>query len=362
MSSATLRLLSVVLLGLLVVALVPADEPKKPPTQQQIDAWIKQLGDDDFDKREEASKKLTEAGAAAEAALMKAAKSNDQEVRTRAEAILENFKYGIYPDTPKKVVDLINTYKTADPATRENILKELLENGTHGARAVMKLASADADSKRQVTDVIGREMSRAAPSLLMEGNYETLELFLDISAAGDVKIGGPNYSAYYLMRNKFDAGLDKIKNKSDFGEKHKQELYAYMYRAKGDLKAAHAAALKALEAATEAEKNAPADKKAQAKEEKDAAQQLADEILFEAGDWKELAKGFSLKDNAKDIEKLGYGAAYHRLAANIKYVDDTDPKEKSTAAFYAAKALFLNDRPEEALKLLKANGHADMAF
>ena len=140
-----------------------------------------------------------------------------------------------------------------------------------------------------------REMNHAAPSLLTEGNFETLEMFLDISVAGDIKTGGPNYSAYYLLRDKFDAGMDKVKNKKEFDDKHKQEIFAYLYRAKGDRKAAHAAAVKAVEAAAVAEKAAPADKKAQAKEEKEAAQQLADELLVEAGDWKTLAKPVPVK-------------------------------------------------------------------
>ena len=150
MSSAALRVLTVVLLGLIVVALVPAQEkPKKPPTKEEIAALVKQLGHDDFDKREEASQKLEAIGQPAEAALQEASKSKDEEVRRRATEILDKFKYGIYPDTPKKVVDLINSYKAADPTTRDNIIKELLEAGTHGARAVMKLATVDPESKRR---------------------------------------------------------------------------------------------------------------------------------------------------------------------------------------------------------------------
>ena len=72
---------------------------------------------------------------------------------------------------------------------------------------------------------------------------------------------------------------------------------------------------------------------------------------------------------AGDIEKLGYGAAFHRLAGNrqefewtsaaiVKYATDAPGNDKSGATLRSAKALFLNDRPEEALKLLK-NGSGD---
>ena len=166
--SAASRFAAVLVLGLFAVALVPAQQPEKkePPSKEQIAQWIKQLGHDDFDKREEASKKLEEAGQAAEAALQEAAKSTDQEVRQRAEAILEKFKYGIYPDTPKKVVDLIKAYHNADPNTRQNILGELFESGTHGCRALMKIAAnGNAEEKNAVLSVVSTKMNQAAPAV-----------------------------------------------------------------------------------------------------------------------------------------------------------------------------------------------------
>jgi tetratricopeptide (TPR) repeat protein len=349
--SAASRFAAVLVLGLFAVALVPAQQPEKkePPSKEQIAQWIKQLGHDDFDKREEASKKLEEAGQAAEAALQEAAKSTDQEVRQRAEAILEKFKYGIYPDTPKKVVDLIKAYHTADPNTRQNILGELFESGTHGCRALMKIAAnGNAEEKNAVLSVVSTKMNQAAPTLIAEGNYETLETFLDIGLA-DAKSGVPNYAAYYLLRGKLDVAAEKVKNRSEFDAKRRGEINAYLHRAKGDLKAAREAA------------------------EKAGVPELAEELLFESGEWKELAKRFQLNMAGKEIEKLGYGAAYHRLAGNkkefdetvaaiVKYAADAQPNDKPSAAFYAAKALFLNDRPEDALKVLKAGGRPEIAF
>jgi hypothetical protein len=352
MSSAALRLLPVVLLGLLAVALVPADEPKKPPTKEQVAQWIKELGSDEFDKREEASKKLWEAGQPAEAALEEAAKSKDEEVARRSKEILEKFKYGIYPDTPKKVADLITSYHNADDNTRPNIIKELLETGTHGSRAAIKLANAEKEpaAKTRALQVLSAQMNHAVAPLLKDNDFTTLEMLLDMTlVSGDVKSGAANYTAYYLQRGQLDAGIGKVKDKKDIDDKRKQEMLAYMYRAKGDAKAARAAA------------------------EAGGQPELVDELLFESSDWKELAKRFQLNAAGKEIEKLGYGAAYHRLAGNqkefeetiaaiIKYADTSAPADKPSNSFYAAKALFLNDRPEDALKVLKAGGRSDVAF
>ncbi len=80
---------------------VAADSPAKP-TKEQIAQWVRQLGDDDFTTREAASKKLYEAGQASESALQEAAGSADAEVARRATEILDKFKWGLYPDAPKK--------------------------------------------------------------------------------------------------------------------------------------------------------------------------------------------------------------------------------------------------------------------
>jgi hypothetical protein len=59
-----------------------------PDINNEIAQLVKQLGDDDWAKREAAQKKLTEFGRAAKSAVEKAARDKDMEVVWRAEAIL----------------------------------------------------------------------------------------------------------------------------------------------------------------------------------------------------------------------------------------------------------------------------------
>jgi hypothetical protein len=66
-----------------------AGETKVPaPSAEQLERWARDLGSDDFQLREEAQKNLAAAGEAAVPALKKAAKSDDPEVRLRAERLL----------------------------------------------------------------------------------------------------------------------------------------------------------------------------------------------------------------------------------------------------------------------------------
>jgi WD40 repeat protein len=83
----------------LTVAMVRAAAPDDKPDAAAIAKWIERLGDDDFDKREEAAKKLEAAGEAALPALREAAESNaDAEVRAAARKIARAIDQGLYPE------------------------------------------------------------------------------------------------------------------------------------------------------------------------------------------------------------------------------------------------------------------------
>jgi len=64
------------------------------PAPEQLAAWVRQLGDENFQTREEAQQKLLAAGQPAVAPLRTAAQSEDAEVRTRAERILGELEAG----------------------------------------------------------------------------------------------------------------------------------------------------------------------------------------------------------------------------------------------------------------------------
>src|SRR5262249_10520506 len=76
-----------------VVASLLAASPlcAEPPSKEQIARWIKDLGDDDYATREQASKRLWEAGAAAESAVVQALQSPDPEVIRRARVLAQKF-------------------------------------------------------------------------------------------------------------------------------------------------------------------------------------------------------------------------------------------------------------------------------
>lgn len=311
-----------------------------PPDKDQIALWIKQLGDDSFAVREKASKQLWEAGRAAEPALQEAAQSKDVEVSRRARNLLDRFKWGIYADTPPKVVELITRYRSADPGGKQAVVKELFGLGGPGCAALLKLLSAedDAGSRRALQDQVASEARQAVPLLVGEENFTALEQILELCLAGEAEPLLAHYAAYYLMRGKLDEQIARFQQEA--GKPHQTRatlLLIFLHRAKGDLAAAGQAA-----------------KKAQRSD-------LIEAVLLEAGDWKALARHFLDLDGRQPIEVRGLKAAAYRRGGEAgaletllkEFQPPPGPRPPSPVDdWMAAKMLMLNERPLDALPLL----------
>ncbi|HZL90135.1 MAG TPA: PDZ domain-containing protein [Pirellulaceae bacterium] len=104
------RNLSLTACGLLLIfaPLSRADEPENPsprltPSALELRGWVQQLNADDYDAREDAARKLTEAGPASIEALVEGLASDQAEVAWRCGAALEQI--GVEGD--EKTIDLI---------------------------------------------------------------------------------------------------------------------------------------------------------------------------------------------------------------------------------------------------------------
>ena len=98
----------------------------------------------------------------AEPALQEAGKSDDAEVMRRAKELLDKFKWGIYPSTPKAVVELIGRYqaRTGQP-TGPARSASCSTPARPGARRVLKIVAAEDDPKAKQA-VLGRMALEAA--------------------------------------------------------------------------------------------------------------------------------------------------------------------------------------------------------
>ena len=315
------------------------------PTAEDIARAVKQLGDDDFETREKASRFLWSAGAAAESALRAAVKDGDAEVVLRSKDILEKFRWGIYPDTPADVLDLINAYRSAvDDAKRLEAVRGLLGKGSKGLSAVRKMV--DAESEPMARDVIKRtiiqQASTAVPALLTEGKYDVLEELLAFSAATREPQALQNYVTCLILRDRVDAKIAELKPLAD--DPTTALTLAYLFRAKGDF-------VTAIKHARTAKDDA-----------------LLNTLLYQTHDWAALHDRFAASKPA-DEEGLGLllccqirtgkttgvaetMAALRRLAENKMPGDGT--------IWWSAKPLFVNDLTAEGLEILPRGNHHTM--
>ena len=328
------------LVCVLLTALYAAAAPVPRPTPKQIALWIEQLGDNRFTVRESASKKLWEAGSAAEVALEKALKSDDSEVVRRARDILDKFRWGIYPDTPADIVALIRTYQSAEGNTRAETIQKLMESGPAGLQAVLKIAQAEKDpnQRRILGDLISSKLPAAFQQILENKNYEKYEALLELGHEGSL-IEHRQYAAYWLLRGKLDERIARFESLVKITPKAKRNMaiLVYLYRAKGDLPAARRAA------------------------ELAEHEDLLEAILYEMADWKALAARRTVTGATSTIEKLAFRTAFTRLAGESDEFSNAltemrrevvKSPERDNSRFELAKTLLLNDRPTEGVEAL----------
>jgi HEAT repeat protein len=165
---------------ILTAALIgPADEPSKsaPADAKQIQKLIRDLGADEFNVREKATKELSSIGRNALPALREALQSGDLEVRQRArhamDAIQTSTQY------------LTESLKDPDPALRKEAA-EILERLGPAAKAVAPaLVAALQDKDESVRDAVlnallaidpgAESVKKAVPAKANgEGNYQKL--------------------------------------------------------------------------------------------------------------------------------------------------------------------------------------------
>jgi hypothetical protein len=314
--------------------------PTGKPTPAQIEQWIKQLGDSEFLVRESATRKLWEAGDHAEGALQKATRSDDPEVAKRAREILDKFKWGIYPDTPREVADLITSYQEppADgkmPPFRHkaDIIRKLLRAGPFGIKAIRRLSSAE--PLDEVREAIFEDLRKDLAEFLADGKLDAAEALVD--AGLYTRSMGPSYvTAFWLLRGKPEETVARFEALAAVPDQRRAaEVLAYLYRARGDLAAARKTAEKARN------------------------RELIEGLLYEAADWKALAAKPAIVNAETPLEQAAFRAAYQRLAgkdkdmeaslAEVRKLAEGD-RDVETACFVAAKAFFLNDRPAEGLE------------
>ena len=171
--------------------LVSADRPSPltSPLEEEIQKAIRQLGDENFYVRERATTFLWNSGRAAEPAVREALHSNDPEVVRRARSVLDKFKWGLYPDTPKEIAELVGRYQAGDPQARRTAVQQLLDRGGPGYLVIARLATAEgpADDRQNLLQQLAQEGPAVLAQLIAQGDFSTLEEILETTLSSDME-------------------------------------------------------------------------------------------------------------------------------------------------------------------------------
>ncbi len=325
-----------ILITWIIVSPAVDGAPKEKITQEQIQQWIRDLGDDDFQTREKAVTHLWAAGEPAELALKKALSSKDREIVRRAKQILAKFRWGLYPDTPKAILDLIRKYRAADNRTRLQIVQQLFDEGTEGCRALLKIASFEKDEsfRRQLYRAISSHAGRSFPALLADEKFDSLDALMELALQNDQTSTVTSYVAYHFLRGTLKNRIERFQTltKATPSTDPNKIVLLYLHRAAGQMK-------EAIELAQKIERP-----------------DLYRDLLIEQGDWKTLSAKNLGHNSGPKFEDLGYQLAFHRLAKNSIAAQKTIDEIKSLAnkestsggdRLQAGLNLFLNNEPEE---------------
>lgn len=329
-----------VLATILLVATIAAAEP---PSPAQLDELVRQLGDKRFTVREQATKKLWQLGPGVETALKAAAKDADVEVAMRAKSLLDKFTWGIFFDTPQAVVTEIEHFRDGDSDARRRAAIALAELGPPGVQALGRLrAKIDTDEQRAaLNEALALAAIRAVPPLLKERKFDELQALLESCLDRKADEAAANYAALLLLRGKLPEQLARWQ--ADYAavpSPRIAEILVALHRASGDLAAARK--LAAVRA------------------------DLLDGILWEQGDWAELARrpidrDAEAADRRQPAVERATRARYFRLAGDTAGADAqidklreiADPAEEWTVT----KGLLLNERVAESLERLTKSDH-----
>ncbi len=320
----------------------PAQDEKQPPkkavTADDLKKAIANLGSPRFAVRDQAKKLLSEAGAAAEPLLEEAAKSADEEIANAAKSILEQFQWGLYPDTAKEVRDLIDAFRAGSRSRRQEAIAGLLKRNPAPFPLIRRLISREADEDIR-SNMLGSMYQRGrelAPELLVKGELDAAEQMLEEMLPGAPVFILRDYAALMKLRGKLGSAIASLEKqreqKGDVGEQAAEAL-TYLYCNKGDWAAAQRAAVDS---------------------KRDG---LVADISWRANDWKSLASDAMGTDGAND---LGAMAAYLRVTGDMKGFDEkiaeitklADDTMDDQELHQCAVALLLNGKSRDAVKIL----------
>ncbi len=317
------------------------------PSEPTADELVACLGDDDYRTREKAQRELWQRGTAAIPALERAVRGSDPEAARRAREVLDRFAWGVRPDTPPAILDLIRKFRAgdADPhrcdEARRQAVTTLLKQGKPGVAAVRAILSRNIppEARTPLTANVTAFVRREVPLLLLAGKTDEADELIALHAVGTTPDGAADFAAYHVLRGDVPAATARVRAAFDAGRKSDAArlVLVHLYRAAGKWAQAREVAASLPVGEDEAS--------------------FKEILLEDEGDWNalaDLAPGRELNHaNAVRLSLLRLAGRKDKFEAAAKKVRaDADELTEQMDILDAAVALFANHRADAATDLL----------
>jgi hypothetical protein len=226
-------------------------------TDDDIAKAIRDLGDESFSVRKQASSTLLNAGKRAKPALRLARKSSDPEVARRVRNLLVKLRVQPTADMPRGIAELIEKFYEAGPRDKENarILARLLSEGPKWYPLALELLDDAEDDRvrRDFFSMFGRNSGNFAAFLIAEGKTAEAEELLAARLArviqgserddSELNVAVHAASAVAALGGTLDRRIAEFKQRVATGKNDQEAIaLAHYYRAKGDLRNARKSA------------------------------------------------------------------------------------------------------------------------
>jgi hypothetical protein len=337
-------------MGLCLVAFVSqilfAQPAEEPPAFPSIAKAIEALGDDEFPVRQRASRFLWYTGKPALAALEKAVKHTDPEVRTRATLLVRNIRLGITPDSPPELQALVSQFYDGDRNARLRVINDLRQKAAWTTLFGLMKLETDETNRQLFFNALQVDIQRLVPQMIASNDWTMLDQCLEVGKNSEA--GRAQYVAFVLLRDKLPAELKLAEQElaKRPGDHTQALLVAALLRAQGNN-------AQALEVAASVKAPSPL---------------FLQGLCREQHDWQQLLGFYETKSTVPRAElyRLGTRATILRLAGPSEAADkalaDLIAAAPTDDVWYAGKVALLNDRPAEAVKLFETQGLLPMAF
>lgn len=217
------------------------------PTEESLIHAIAQLGDPDFQQREQAMRSLWQASPAATEILQEAARFDNAEISSRAKALLQDLRWGIRADLPAAIVPLMRTYRKGNWNERQAAVEAIAKiDAPQAMLAIAHLAAAEpvADRLRrhslfgEPAGLAAGYAARLAASSASDDQIEqTLQLTLDAANPDDACNAYPAW-AVVSGRTEYVASLLEQLGKDPRWPGNAVRALVLVKRASGDLQGA----------------------------------------------------------------------------------------------------------------------------